>query len=62
MLAGEVNLAGIAGPAVIANVIGGGDVIQVAALVKTFTIPLYSQPSIKTLADLKGQKVGVSRP
>ena len=61
MLAGEVNLAGIAGPAVITNVIGGGDVIQVAALVKTFTIPLYSQPSIKTLADLKGQKVGVSR-
>ena len=37
-------------------------VAQVAALVKTFTIPLYSQPSIKSLADLKGQKVGVSRP
>ncbi len=61
MLAGDVNLAGIAGPAVIANVISGGDVIQVAALVKTFTIPLYAQPSIKTLADLKGKKVGVSR-
>jgi len=61
MLAGEVNVAGIAGPAVISNVIGGGDVIQAAALVKNFTIPLYSQPSIKTLADLKGQKVGVSR-
>lgn len=61
MLAGEANLAGIAGPAVISNIIAGGDVIQVAALVKTFTIPLYSQPSIKTLADLKGKKVGVSR-
>jgi ABC-type nitrate/sulfonate/bicarbonate transport system substrate-binding protein len=61
MLAGDVNLAGIAGPAVISNVIAGGDVIQIAALVKTFTIPLYSQPSIKTLTDLKGQKVGVSR-
>jgi NitT/TauT family transport system substrate-binding protein len=61
MLAGDANLAGIAGPAIISNVIGGGDVIQVAALVKTFTIPLYSQPSIKTLTDLKGQKVGVSR-
>jgi ABC-type nitrate/sulfonate/bicarbonate transport system substrate-binding protein len=61
MLAGEANLAGSAGPAVISNVIAGGDVIQVAALVKTFTIPLYSQPSIKTLADLKGKKVGVSR-
>ena len=61
MLAGDANFAGIAGPAVISNVIGGGDVIQIAALVKTFTIPLYSQPSIKTLNDLKGQKVGVSR-
>ncbi len=61
MLAGDVNLAGLAGPAVIANIVGGGDVIQVAALVKTFTIPLYARPSIKTLADLKGQKVGVSR-
>ncbi len=61
MLAGEVGMAGLAGPAVISNVIAGGDVIQVAALVKMFTIPLYAQPSIKTLADLKGQKVGVSR-
>ncbi len=61
MLSGEANLAGIAGPAVISNIIAGGDVIQVAAMVKTFTIPLYSQPSIKTLADLKGKKVGVSR-
>ena len=61
MLAGDANFAGIAGPAIISNVIGGGDVIQVAALVKTFTIPLYSQPSIKTLNDLKGQKVGISR-
>jgi ABC-type nitrate/sulfonate/bicarbonate transport system substrate-binding protein len=61
MLAGEANLAGSAGPAIISNVIGGGDVIQVSALVKTFTIPLYSQPSIKNLADLKGKKVGVSR-
>ncbi|MGE5818931.1 MAG: ABC transporter substrate-binding protein [Deltaproteobacteria bacterium] len=61
MLAGEANLAGSGGPALISNVVAGGDVIQVAAMVKTFTIPLYSQPSIKTLADLKGKKVGVSR-
>jgi len=61
MLAGEANLAGTGGPALISNVVAGGDIIQVAATVKTFTIPLYSQPSIKTLADLKGKKVGVSR-
>lgn len=61
MLAGDAQFAGIGGPAIISNVIAGGDVIQIAALVKTFTIPIYSQPSIKTLAELKGQKVGVSR-
>jgi len=61
MLAGEANFAGLAGPAVVANVVGGGDVIQVAAVVKTFTIPMFSQPSITDVSQLKGQKVGVSR-
>src|SRR6266850_1524227 len=61
MLAGEASFAGLAGPAVVSNVVNGGDVIQVAAVVKTFTIPMYSQPSIKEVGQLKGQKVGVSR-
>jgi ABC-type nitrate/sulfonate/bicarbonate transport system substrate-binding protein len=61
MLAGEGNFAGLAGPAVVSNVVAGGDVIQVAAVVKTFTIPMYSQSSIKDVGQLKGQKVGVSR-
>jgi ABC-type nitrate/sulfonate/bicarbonate transport system substrate-binding protein len=61
MLAGEANFAGLAGPAVLSNVLNGGDVIQVAAVVKTFTIPMYSQSSITDVAQLKGQKVGVSR-
>lgn len=61
MLANEANLAGLAGPSVVANVINGGDVIQVAAVVKTFTIPMYSQPSINSVEQLRGQKVGVSR-
>jgi ABC-type nitrate/sulfonate/bicarbonate transport system substrate-binding protein len=61
MLANEANFAGLAGPAVVSNVLSGGDVIQVAAVVKTFTIPMYSQASIKDVAQLKGQKVGVSR-
>ncbi len=61
MLAGEGNFAGLAGPAVVSNVVNGGDVIQVAAVVKTFTVPMYSQSSIKDVGQLKGQKVGVSR-
>src|ERR1043166_252221 len=61
MLANEANFAGLAGPAIVSNVVNGGDVIQVAAVVKTFTIPMYSQAVIKEVAQLKGQKVGVSR-
>src|SRR5207245_7073547 len=40
MLAGDANFAGIAGPAFLSNVIGGGDVIQVDAPVKAFQITL----------------------
>src|SRR5215467_11343522 len=61
MLAGEANFAGLAGPAIVSNVVGGGDVIQIAAVVKTFTVPMYSQANIKEVSQLKGQKVAVSR-
>ena len=61
MLAGEADLAGMAGPAVITNVLKGGDVIQVAALVKSFSVPLYVQPSITQVPQLSGKRVGVTR-
>ena len=57
MLASEANFGGLAGPAVVSNVITGGDVIQIAAIVKTFTVPMFSAPNIKDVAQLKGQKV-----
>lgn len=61
MLAGEADLAGMGGPAVISNVLRGGDVIQVAALVKSFSVPLYVQPSITQISQLSGKRVGVTR-
>ena len=61
MLPGEANFAGLAGPSIVSNVVNGGDVIQIAAVVKTFTIPMYAQGSIKEVSQLKGQKVAVSR-
>jgi ABC-type nitrate/sulfonate/bicarbonate transport system substrate-binding protein len=61
MLAGEADLAGMAGPAVISNILKGGDVIQVAALVKSFSVPLYVQPAIAQVAQLSGKRVGVTR-
>jgi ABC-type nitrate/sulfonate/bicarbonate transport system substrate-binding protein len=61
MLAGEADLAGMAGPAVISNVLKGGDVIQVAALVKSFSVPLYVQPAITQVPQLSAKRVGVTR-
>src|SRR3989442_2560548 len=61
MLAGEADLAGMDGPAVISNVLKGGDVIQIAALVKSFSVPLYVQPAIKEISELKSKRIGVTR-
>jgi NitT/TauT family transport system substrate-binding protein/sulfonate transport system substrate-binding protein len=36
-------------------------VIQVAALVKSFSVPLYVQPTITQVAQLSGKRVGVTR-
>lgn len=61
ILAGETQLAGGLGPAVVNNVLRGGDVIAVACITPTFTTPMYVQPSITGLQQLRGKKVGVSR-
>lgn len=61
ILAGDNQLAGGAGPTVVTNVLKGGDVIQVAGITHTFTTPMYVQPSITSLQQLRGKKVGVSR-
>src|SRR5215213_9383219 len=37
MLSGAANFAGFGGPAVITNVLSGGDIIQIAALLPYFT-------------------------
>jgi ABC-type nitrate/sulfonate/bicarbonate transport system substrate-binding protein len=61
ILAGDNQLAGMGGPAVVTNVLQGGDVIQVAAITHTFTTPMYVHPSITDLQQLRGKKIGVSR-
>jgi ABC-type nitrate/sulfonate/bicarbonate transport system substrate-binding protein len=61
MLAGSANLAGFAGPAVISNVVGGGDIIQVAAMAPYFTQSVVVRPDIHDLRSLQGKKIGVTR-
>jgi NitT/TauT family transport system substrate-binding protein len=60
MLSGSVPVAGVAGPAVISSVIGGGDVATVANLAP-LTIALMVKPGIEKPEDLKGKKIGVPR-
>lgn len=48
MLSGSANLAGFAGPAIVSNVLKGGDVITVAATTP-FTISVMAPPGIEKL-------------
>jgi NitT/TauT family transport system substrate-binding protein len=61
MLSGSANLAGFGGPAVVTNVLRGGDIIQVAALAPYFTQSLFVRPDIRDLRSLQGKKIGITR-
>jgi ABC-type nitrate/sulfonate/bicarbonate transport system substrate-binding protein len=61
MLSGAADMAGSGGPAVIANVLKGGDIIQVAATVPRFTQSIMTKAEIARPENISGKKIGVSR-
>ena len=61
MLSGAANFAGSGGPAVISNVLRGGDIIQITAMVPRFTQSVIVKPEIRKSEDMVGKKIGVSR-
>ena len=61
MLSGAADLAGSGGPAVIANILRGGDIIHITAMVPRFTQSIMVKPEIKKPEDMSGRKMGVSR-
>jgi NitT/TauT family transport system substrate-binding protein len=61
MLSGAADMAGSGGPSVISNVLQGGDIIHVTAMVPRFTQSIMVKPEIKKPEDLQGKKIGVSR-
>jgi ABC-type nitrate/sulfonate/bicarbonate transport system substrate-binding protein len=61
MLSGAADMAGSGGPAVIANILKAGDIIQVTAMVPRFTQSIMVKPEIKKPEDMAGKKIGVSR-
>jgi NitT/TauT family transport system substrate-binding protein len=62
MLAGEVPLnCGLSGTAIVSSVLGGSDLVILAATVATFPNSLYGKASIPNVAALRGAKIGVTR-
>ncbi len=61
MLSGSANVAGFGGPAVVTNVLRGGDIIQVAAMAPYFTQSLFVRPDIPDLRAIQGKKIGITR-
>jgi NitT/TauT family transport system substrate-binding protein len=61
MLSGAADVAGSGGPAVISNILKGGDIIQITAMVPRFTQSVMVKAEIKKPEDMAGRKIGVSR-
>jgi ABC-type nitrate/sulfonate/bicarbonate transport system substrate-binding protein len=61
MLSGAADFAGSGGPSVISNILQGGDVIHITAMVPRFTQSIMVKAEIKKPEDMAGRKIGVSR-
>jgi NitT/TauT family transport system substrate-binding protein len=60
VLAGQVTFAQVGGSETLSAVAGGADLVVVAQLAGVYPFVLEVSQEIKTMADLKGKKIGVS--
>jgi ABC-type nitrate/sulfonate/bicarbonate transport system substrate-binding protein len=60
MVSGQVPLSFIGGAAIVASAVGGADTVYLACGINTLYWRVFSTPDVKTVADLKGKKVGVT--
>ena len=61
ILAGEFPIGYTGGGAVISSRLSGSDLIAIASPLPVLTIDGWSKPEIKSLADLRGKRIGVTR-
>jgi NitT/TauT family transport system substrate-binding protein len=61
LLANDIQMVNSAGDVLVAAALRGGDTVMVASVVNKGLQRLVSKPEIKTPADLKGKRVGVTR-
>ncbi len=61
MLAGEIAVSQIGAVAVVDADLAGGDLTNVATIIRNFVFYIFSRPEIERMADLKGKAMGTSR-
>jgi NitT/TauT family transport system substrate-binding protein len=61
LIAGETQIAQLGGSNVLGAVVGGADIVVVGTLAPTYPYVFQTHPSIRSVEELRGQKVGVSR-
>jgi len=61
ILAGEFQLGYTAGGAVISSRLAGSDLITIACPLPALVIDAWARPEIKSVADLRGKRIGVTR-
>jgi NitT/TauT family transport system substrate-binding protein len=61
ILAGEFPIGYTGGGAIISSRLAGSDLIAIAAPLPVLTIDGWARPEIKTIGDLRGKRVGVTR-
>ena len=60
MVSGQVPLSFIGGGAIVASAVGGADTVYLACAINTLYWRMFSTPDVKTVADLKGKKIGLT--
>ena len=61
LVAGDISLASLAGPAVIQSNLRGADIVMIAGVINTLTFQLYTERGITRPDQFKGKAVGVTR-
>ena len=61
ILAGEFPMGYTGGGAIISSRLAGSDLISIACPLPVLTIDAWAKPEIKTVSDLRGKRIGVTR-
>src|SRR5689334_9278387 len=61
MVSGQFEIADVGGGAVVLNRFSGGDLITIGAQTGVYTNDCFARPEIKSIRDLKGKTIAVTR-